>query len=69
MPFFDLDLSIPNDMNSIELIDKRDVLYFEMVNFSFLDGDVPFSTSYGAHNSYLMQIVIECSNVSDLNNI
>ena len=69
MPFLDFYLSIPNGMNSADLIDIRDVLYFEIVNFSFLVGFVPFSPSYGAYNSQLIQISMDCSNVSDLNNI
>ena len=39
----DLHLSISNDIVSTKIYDKRDD--FEIVNFPFLDGDVPRSTS------------------------
>ena len=43
--FLDLHLSISNDIVSTKT-DKRDDFDFETVNFPFLDGDVPRSTSY-----------------------
>ena len=42
--FLDLHLSISNDTVSTKISDKRDD--FEIVNFPFLHGDVPRSTSY-----------------------
>ena len=45
--FFDLHLSISNDIISTKIYDKRDDFDFEIVNFPFLDGDVPRCTSYG----------------------
>ena len=45
--FFDLHLSISNDIFSTKIYDKRDDFDFEIVNFPSLDGDVPRSTSYG----------------------
>ena len=36
--FFDLHLSISNDIVSIKTYDKRDYFEFEIVNFPFLDG-------------------------------
>ena len=36
-----------NDIVSTKIYDKRDVFEFSIVNFSFSDGDVPCSTSYG----------------------
>ena len=45
--FLDLHLSISNDIVSTKIYDKRDDFDFEIVNFPFLDGDVPRSTSYG----------------------
>ena len=41
--FLDLHLSISNDIVSTKIYDFD----FEIVNFPFLDGDVPRSTSYG----------------------
>ena len=49
--FVDLHLSISNDIVSTKLYDKRDDIDFEVVNFPFLDGDVPRSTSYGVYIS------------------
>ena len=47
--FLDLHLSISNDLVSTKIYDKRDDFNFEIVNFRFLDGDVPRSTSYGVY--------------------
>ena len=44
--FLDLYLSISNDIVSTNIYDKRGDFDFEIVNFLFLDGDVPRSTSY-----------------------
>ena len=49
--FLDLHLSISFDIVSTKIYDKRDEFDFEIVNFPFLDGDVPRSTSYGAYIS------------------
>ena len=43
-PFLDLNLSITNGIVSSKIYDKRDDFNFEIVNFPFLDGDVPRST-------------------------
>ena len=42
----DLHLSIPNDIVSTNIYDKRDDFDYEIVNFPILNGDVPRSTSY-----------------------
>ena len=52
--FLDLHLSFSNDFVSTKIIDKRDDLDFEIVNFPFLDGDVPRSTSNGVYISQLI---------------
>ena len=44
--FLDLHLSISNDIVSTNIYDKRDVFNFKIVNFQFLDGEFPRSTSY-----------------------
>ena len=49
--FLDLNLSIKNGMVSSKIYDKRDDFDFELVNFPFLDGDVPRSPSYGVYFS------------------
>ena len=46
-PFLDLHLSISNGFVSSGIYDKRDDFDFDIVNFPFLDGDVPRSTSCG----------------------
>ena len=43
--FLDLNLSITNCIVSSKIYDKRDDFNFEIVNFPFLDGDVPRSPS------------------------
>ena len=53
-PFLDLNLSITNGIVSSKIYDKRDDFNFEIVNFPFLDGDVPRSPSYGVYISQLM---------------
>ena len=53
--FLDLHLSISNDIVCTKIYDKRDDFDFEIFNFSFLDGDVPRSTSYGV---YISQLII-----------
>ena len=67
-PFLDLNLSITNGIVSSKIYDKRDVFNFEIVNFPFLDGDVPHSPSYGVYISQLIRFAIVCSNVDDFNN-
>ena len=52
-PFLDFDLSITNNIVSSKIYDRRDDFNFEIVNFPFLDGDVPRSTSYGV---YILQL-------------
>ena len=51
--FLNLDLSIDNGKISSKIYDKRDDFNFDIhvVNFPFLDGDVPRSTSYGVYIS------------------
>ena len=46
-PFWDLHLSIANGFVSSKIYDKRDDFDFDIVNFPFLDGDVPRRASYG----------------------
>ena len=46
-PFLDLHLSISYGFVSSKFYDKRDDFDFDIVNFLFLGGEVPRSTSYG----------------------
>ena len=50
------------------IYDKRDDLNFEIVNFPFLDGDVPCSPSYGVYISQLIRFARVGSNRNDFNN-
>ena len=47
--FLDLNLSIHNDIVSTKIYDKRDDFNFGIVNFPFLDGNVPQRPSYGVY--------------------
>ena len=65
--FLDLHLSISNDIVSTKIYDKRDDFDFEIVNFPFVDGDVPRSTSYGIYISQLIRFARASSYVDDFN--
>ena len=65
--FLDLHLSISNDIVSTKICDKRDDFDFEIVNFPFLDGDVPGSTSYRVYISQLIRFARASSDVADFN--
>ena len=66
--FLDLHLSISDDIVSTKIYDKRDDFDFEIVNFPFLDGDVPRSASYGVYISQLIRFARASSYVADFNN-
>ena len=67
-PFLDLNVSITNGIVSSNIYDKQDEFNFEIVNFPFLDGDVPRSLSYGVYISQLIRFARVCSYVDDFNN-
>ena len=46
---------------------KGDDFDFDIVNFPFLDGDVPRSASYGVYISQLIRFARVSSHVDDLN--
>ena len=60
-------LSISNDIVSTKIYDKRDNFDFEIVNFPFLYGDVPCSTSYGVYIFQLICFARASSYVADFN--
>ena len=66
-PFLDLHLSISNGFVSSKIYDKRDDFDFDIVNFPFLDGDVPSRPSYGVYISQLIRFARVCSHVDDVN--
>ena len=47
--FLDLNLCISTGTVSIKIYGKRSDFDFDIVNFPFLDGDVPRRTSYGVY--------------------
>ena len=60
-------LSISNDIVCTQIYDKRDEIDFEFVNFPFLDGGVPRSTSYRVYISQLIRFARASSYVTDFN--
>ena len=54
-PFLYFHLSISNEFVLSKIYDKRDDFDFDIVNFPFLDGDVPRSTSYGVYIAQLIR--------------
>ena len=54
-PFLDLYLSVSDGFVSSKICDKRDGFGLYMVDFPFLDGDVPRSTSCGVYISQLVR--------------
>ena len=63
----DLHLSIVDGCVSCKIYDKRDDFGFEIVNFPFLDGDVPRAASYGVYISQLIRFARVSSHVTDFN--
>ena len=60
-------MSITNGIVSSKIYDKRDDFNFEIVNFPFLDGDVPRSPSYGVYISQLIRFARVQSNFDGSN--
>ena len=58
---------ISNDIVFTKIYDKRDDFDFKIVNFPFLDGDVPHSASYGVYNFKLIRFARVSSHVADFN--
>ena len=57
-----------NGIVSSKIYDKWDDFNFEIVNFPFLNGDVPRSPSYGVYIQQHSRFARVCSNVVDFNN-
>ena len=51
-PVLDLHLTFSNDFVSFKIYDKCDNFDFDIVNFPFLDGDIPRAPSYGVYIYY-----------------
>ena len=56
-PFLELHLSFSNGFVSSKIYDKRDDFDFDIVNFPFLDGDVPCRPSYEVYISQLISLL------------
>ena len=65
--FLDLYLSLSDGFVKTKIYDKRDDLDFDIVNFPFLDSDVPRSTSYGVYISQLIRFARVSSHFDDFN--
>ena len=65
--FLDLHLPISNRFVSSKIYDKCDDFDFDIVNFPFLDGDVPRSTSYGVCIFQFIRFASVSSHVADFN--
>ena len=58
-------MSISNDIVSTKIYDKRDDFDFDIVNFPFLDSEVPRSSSYGVYFSQLIHFARASSYITD----
>ena len=56
-----------NGFVSSKIYDKRDDFDFDIVNFPFLDGDVPRRASYDVYISQLIRFARVCNHVTDFN--
>ena len=65
-PFLDLHLTISDGFVSSKIYDKRDDFDIDIVNFPFLDGDIPRATYYGVYISHLIRFARVSSLVADL---
>ena len=65
-PFLDLQLPISNGFVSSNIY-KRNDFDFDIVIFTFLDGDVLRSISYGVYISQIILFASVCSHVADFN--
>ena len=63
----DLHLPISDGFVKTKIYDKRDEFDFDVVNFPFLDGDVPRSASYGVYISQLIRFARVSSHVDGFN--
>ena len=60
-------MTISDGFVSSKIYDKRDDFDFDIVNFPFLDGDIPRATSYGVYISQLIGFARVSNNVADFN--
>ena len=60
-------MSILDWFISCKIYDKRDDFDFEIINFLYLDGDIPRRASYGVYISQLIRFARISSHVTDFN--
>ena len=65
--FWDLHLSVSDGFVKTKIFDKRDDFDIDIVNFPFLNGDVPRSTSCSVYISQLIRSARVSSHVDDFN--
>ena len=66
-PFLDLHLSIYNGFISSKIYNKRDDFDSDIVNFPFLDGNVPRRPSYRVYIAQIINFAWVCRHVDDFN--
>ena len=64
--FLDLHLSIVDGFVSCKIYDKRDDFDFGIVNFPFLDSDIPRAASYDVYSSELIRFAKVSSHVTSI---
>ena len=62
-PFLDLDIYIINGKLYTKMYYKRDDFSFPIVNYPFLNGDVPVSPSSCVYGSQFVRLARACNNV------
>ena len=63
--YLDCYFYIDNGKLTTRLYDKRDDLYFPIVNFPFLSSSIPSAPAYGLYVSQLIRYARACSNYQD----
>ena len=64
-PFLDLNIKIKDGSIETSVYDKREDFDFKIINFPWLDGDVPKLPSYGIYISQLVRFARACTDVTD----
>ena len=65
--FLDLQLSISDGLVKTKIYNKRGDFDFDILNFPFLDGDVPRLTSYGVYIFQIIRFARVSSHVDNFN--
>jgi hypothetical protein len=63
--FLDLTLKVENGFISTSIYDKRDLFDFPVVNFPFLNGNIPSKSSYGVFSGELVRYARGCTFIED----